>query len=129
MRKLTVKAVEASLKEKHGNFAAVARALGVSRVAVWSFVKRHGELQQLVHDLREAMKDNAESKLYAAVLKGEPWALRFFLQTQARDRGYVQRQEVVPVQEPEPEQPVKEVVVATREEARTPLALLEAQRN
>jgi hypothetical protein len=34
---------------------------------------------------------------------------------------------VVPVQQPEPEQPVREIVVATREEAATLLPLLQAQ--
>jgi hypothetical protein len=40
------------------------------------------------------MKDNAESALYSAVLGGEAWAVCFYLKTQAKDRGYVERQEM-----------------------------------
>jgi hypothetical protein len=37
------------------------------------------------------MKDDAESALYKAALAGEAWAVCFFLKTQAKDRGYVER--------------------------------------
>jgi hypothetical protein len=124
MAKLTVETVEAGMKEKSGNLAAVARALGCARQSVWAFVQKHDRLKELAHDLLEAMKDNAESSLHAAILRGEPWAICFFLKCRARDRGYVERQEVVPVEKPEPEQPVREIVVATREEAATLLPLL-----
>jgi hypothetical protein len=45
-------------------------------------------------DERESMKDDAESALYKAVLEGEPWAVKFFLSTQAKDRGYSLRTEL-----------------------------------
>ena len=94
MAKLTIKAVADALEEKGGNFAAVARALGVSRVAVWKFVQKHDDLKQLAHDQREGMKDNAESSLHKAIMNGEAWAVCFFLKTQAKDRGYIERKEV-----------------------------------
>jgi hypothetical protein len=93
MAKLKSDEVERKLKEVNGNFAAVGRALGVSRVAVWKFVRSRPALQAVATDLRETMKDNAESVLYAAVLAGEPWAIQFYLRTQAKDRGYVERTE------------------------------------
>jgi hypothetical protein len=39
------------------------------------------------------MIDNAESKLYAKVVEGDTTALIFFLKTQGRSRGYVEKQE------------------------------------
>jgi hypothetical protein len=90
---LTAKEVEAKLQELCGNMAAVARYFGVTRQAVWDFVHRRARLQQVAADIREGMKDHAESSLYAAVLRGEAWAVCFFLKTQARDRGYTERQE------------------------------------
>jgi hypothetical protein len=90
---ITSEGVAEKLKELHGNMAAVARVFGTSRNAVWSFVQHRPTLHKLVADVREAMKDNAESSLYSAVLRGEAWAVCFFLKAQARDRGYVERQD------------------------------------
>jgi hypothetical protein len=91
---LTAEAVEAQLKKLRGNLAAVARHFGCSRVSVWQFVQRRPTLRQVAHDERETMKDTAESALHKAVLKGEPWAVKFYLTTQAKDRGYTTRTEL-----------------------------------
>jgi hypothetical protein len=91
---LTIEGVEAKLKDLQGNMAAVARAFGCSRQAVWKFVQGRQTLLAVQHDLREGMKDHAESALHAALLRGEAWAVCFFLKTQAKDRGYVERQEM-----------------------------------
>ena len=42
---------------------------------------------------REKMIDNVESKLYQKALEGEGWAVCFFLKTQGKRRGYIERQE------------------------------------
>jgi hypothetical protein len=89
--------VAQQLRELHGNVAAVARACGVGRTAVCNFVRRRPQLQGVLKECREAMKDNAESALYRAVLAGEAWAVCFYLKTQAKDRGYVERAEIDPV--------------------------------
>src|SRR5262245_37198058 len=90
---LNAKDVEAKLRELHGNMAAVGRTFGVSRAAVFDFVKKRPGLRRVVHDCRESMKDLAESALYRAVIAGEAWAVTFFLKTQGRDRGYSERHE------------------------------------
>lgn len=94
MAVLKADAVSAALEQTSGNTAAAARLLGVSRGAVWKFIQSRPKLQEAVHDLRESMKDNAESGLHRAVLAGEAWAICFYLKTQAKDRGYVERSEV-----------------------------------
>jgi hypothetical protein len=43
--KLKTKDVELKLRELSGNYAAVARALGVTRQAIQHFVKRHPKLK------------------------------------------------------------------------------------
>lgn len=91
---LTAKEVEAKLRELHGNMAAVGRVFGVTRQAVYDFCKKRPSLMAVSADVREAMKDNGESALYAAVLRGEAWAVCFYLKTQAKDRGYTERQEL-----------------------------------
>jgi hypothetical protein len=91
---LTPEAVEQQLRKLRGNLAALGRHFGCTRNAVWKFVNRREALRQVAEDEREGLKDDAESALYRAVLKGEPWALKFFLSTQAKDRGYTTRTEV-----------------------------------
>jgi len=91
MKKLTAKLVETRLRKHDGNLAAVARASGVTRSAVDDYIRRRPALQQITRECRESMKDNAESTLYRAVIAGEAWAVCFFLKTQARDRGYVEK--------------------------------------
>jgi transcriptional/translational regulatory protein YebC/TACO1 len=90
---LTAANVTAALRKHNGNMAAAGRSFGVTRQAVFDFVKHHPSLRSVVTDCRESMKDDAESVLQRAVKKGEAWAVCFYLKTQAKDRGYVERQE------------------------------------
>ena len=89
--RITTKQVEAALIAMSGNVSASARSLGVSRNWVDTLIKRSEKLQQVVHDARQSMCDNAESALNRAVINGEAWAVCFTLKTQAKDRGYVER--------------------------------------
>jgi len=94
MRRVTNADVEQHIEPTKGNVAAIARALGTSRGTVWNRIQSSPALQALLADARETMLDNAESSLYRAVLNGEAWAVCFFLKTQGKGRGYVERQEV-----------------------------------
>ena len=94
MRRITNADVEQHIEPTKGNVAAIARALGTSRGTVWNRIQASPALQTLLSDARETMLDNAESALYRAVLGGEAWAVCFFLKTQGKRRGYVERQEV-----------------------------------
>lgn len=88
--KLKPDPVKAALLDLSGNTAAVARQFGVSRQAVQKFIEKHG-LREIAIEAKETMKDHVESALYRAALAGEAWAVCFFLKTQAKDRGYVER--------------------------------------
>ena len=90
---LTTELVEAKLREVGGNLAAVGRAFGVTRAAVHHFVHKRPKLLAAANDVREGMKDHAESALHRALMKGEAWAVCFFLKCQAKDRGYIERTE------------------------------------
>ena len=94
MAKLTNRGIAKLLIEKHGNQAAVAKAFGVSRSAVNIRILQSDHLRRICIEARETIKDHAESALHVALLRSEPWAVCFFLKCQAKDRGYVERQEV-----------------------------------
>lgn len=93
-KRLTKSKVKDLLKQAHGNYAAIARAYGVSRQAVRQFVERDAELAEMATEARETMLDNAESKLYTEAMAGNTAALIFLLKTQGKRRGYIERAEV-----------------------------------
>lgn len=95
--RLTCERVASQIEALHGNVSAVARDLGVSRPTLYAFIQRHPTLQSALREAREAMLDNAESALYRAVLAGKAWAVCFFLKTQGKGRGYIERAEVAGV--------------------------------
>lgn len=94
MRKISVADIEPLVSEYKGNVAAIARKLGVNRSTVWARVQESPNLKAALEDARETMLDNAESKLYANVLDGDTTSLIFFLKTQGRSRGYIEKQEI-----------------------------------
>lgn len=89
--------VAEELRRHRGNMAAVGRALGVTRSAVWKHVNANLELKEIVIECREAMKDAVENAFYEDCLKDNPayqTSRIFFLKTQCKDRDYVERQEI-----------------------------------
>lgn len=88
--------VAKALLDAHGFLSDAARALGCHRDTVASYVERHPEVAAARHTARESLKDLAEGQLVKAIRKSRPWAICFFLKTQAKDRGYTERTEIAP---------------------------------
>ena len=82
-----------ALTKSKGMVSVAARMLDVSQQAVRQRIARHPTLQQAIKDAREATTDVAELRLYERIQAGEGWAICFYLKTQAKDRGYVERTE------------------------------------
>lgn len=82
-----------ALTNAKGMVSVAARMLGLSQEAVRQRIKKYPTLQQVVKDAREATTDVAELRLYERIQAGEGWAICFYLKTQAKDRGYVERHE------------------------------------
>ena len=94
MTTLTIAGLEKAIQDKRGNLAAIGRQFGVTRQAVAKRVHGSAKLQKAWNEARETMLDNAETELYEQVLGGNIAALIFFLKTQGKSRGYVERQEL-----------------------------------
>lgn len=94
MKKLAIDELTAQLEKDKGNVSATARRFGVTRSTVYNRINESPALQRALVDARESMLDNAESVLYKKVLEGSTPELLFFLKTQGRNRGYVERQEI-----------------------------------
>lgn len=82
-----------ALRNSHGLKAPAARALGCHRNTVQEYCDRYPKIADVIQEERETMKDTGESALFKKVQEGEPWAVCFFLKTQAKDRGYIEKSE------------------------------------
>ena len=85
--------IEPLVDKYKGNIAAIARHFGVSRGTIYNRIKDSATLAVAVEDARETMLDNAESMLYKHIADNNLTALIFYLKTQGRERGYVEKLE------------------------------------
>lgn len=91
-----------ALRESKGFVEVAARALGVTGGTVRRAIAKWPRLAAVVAEEREARLDVAELALYAAVQRGQSWAVKFLLKTQGKTRGYVERQEIEHSVQPAP---------------------------
>ncbi len=94
---LKAELVAAALVQLSGNISAVAKRFGVSRASVQEMIAKNPNLQEVLGQARKTMVDNVESRFYADCLKDAPQyqtSRIFFLKTQAKDRGYIEKQEI-----------------------------------
>lgn len=62
---------------------------------IYDLMKRHPEIQETVQDAQELQLDTTELLLSREIDKGEPWAVLYYLKTQGRARGYIEKQDVM----------------------------------
>jgi predicted DNA-binding transcriptional regulator AlpA len=68
--------------------------VGIARKTFYEWCNTSDIFSQKVDEAKEAMVDFAESSLYKQIKDGNTSATIFFLKTQAKDRGYVERQDI-----------------------------------
>jgi len=93
-RRLSKKMVIEALKNKKGAVYLAAADLGCSHTAIYAYINKYPELQELKDQFDEEVTDIAELNLRKAVINADPWALKYQLSTKGKSRGYVERQEV-----------------------------------
>lgn len=86
-------AIEAARGSK-GFVTTVAKRLDCSRPTVYKLLEKYSTFRQALEDERETVKDFAEGKLFQQIDSGNITAIIFYLKTQAKDRGYIEKQEV-----------------------------------
>lgn len=87
------KIIEA-LKQTRGMITAAARVLGCERKTIYNAARSLPAVKQAIEEERELMLDFAEMQLFRAVNEREAWAVCFYLKTQGKVRGYIERQEM-----------------------------------
>lgn len=90
----TIKRVQSALVAAGGVVSDAAFLLGVKRETIAAMVTKHASLADTLARIKEGNKDFAESKLMAAMAKGEAWAICFYLKCHGKDRGYIERPKV-----------------------------------
>lgn len=91
--KLKIKETIKAVKESKGMLSAAADKLGVDYTTLWRYSKKYPAVQEAIDNQREAVTDIAELKLFQSIRRGEAWAVCFYLKTQGKRRGYVERME------------------------------------
>ena len=87
------KAVLQALEQTLGVVTAACQQAGVGRTQYYQWLKEDPEFLQDVKDLKNVAKDFVESQLFKQIKDGNTSATIFYLKTQAKDRGYVERME------------------------------------
>jgi hypothetical protein len=87
----TAEQVVEALKATGGLSHLAADRLGCSARSIRRYAQRYDSVRECVEHERGKRLDVAEAALWRAVLAGEAWAVCFFLKTQGKERGYVER--------------------------------------
>jgi len=83
-----------ALKETNGLLTMAADKSGIGYRTVCRYVAEFPSVKEAAQDAKEAMLDFAEGKLYSKIRDGDNTAIIFYLKTQGKSRGYIERQEV-----------------------------------
>ncbi len=96
MAKLSRKKVRSAIPNTFGIMSVIAKTCGVARSSLHIFLNKpkNSDLLKEIELEKENMKDVGENRLGAAMIRGEKWAVKFFLERRARDRGYGSKQEI-----------------------------------
>ena len=87
----TAQQVAEALTRAKGFVSVAAKNLGCNDSTVRNYIERYAMCKQAVLDSREQMIDIAEGRLYQNINEGDNTAIIFFLKTQAKHRGYIEK--------------------------------------
>jgi len=90
---ITAEQMITAIKEAKGFVTKASDILGISRNTFYVYLRRYATAQQALEDTREKRHEWVESKLMKAIEADNLTAIIFYLKTQAKHLGYVERQE------------------------------------
>lgn len=76
------------------HIAKTCRATNIGRTTIYLWRDNDPVFKQDLKDAKEEQKDDAEDALQRAIRENNITALIFFLKTQCKDRGYIERSEI-----------------------------------
>ena len=90
LKRLMLDALEKSL----GVVTTACRSAGISRSTHYKWIDEDEEYKKNYESVKDIAIDFAESQLHKQISKGNAVSTIFFLKTQGKKRGYVERQEI-----------------------------------
>lgn len=85
----------AALAANSGIVASACRAANVSRMTYYRYYNEDADFKEKADDVKELQKDFAESLILKKMKEGDTTMIIFYAKTQMKDRGYVERRELV----------------------------------
>ena len=76
-----------------GIITKIAERVGCAWHTAKKYITEYSTVAEVYQDECERVLDVGETRLIEAVDEGEPWAVKFFLSTKGKHRGYVERSE------------------------------------
>lgn len=92
-REETKERIIAAIRKANGLLTLVAKTTGLHYTTVKNYVHDYAEVKQAVIESKEKMLDFAESKLWEKIEAGDNTMIIFYLKTQGKARGYIERSE------------------------------------
>lgn len=83
-----------ALRTTKGRRYRAAQQLGCDVRTIYRAAEKYPAVAELLTGYRGHDTDRVEDVLVERALAGDPWAVCFYLKTQAKDRGYTERQEL-----------------------------------
>lgn len=92
--KYTAAQIIEALQATKGMVSIAAKKLSCAPDTVYRYIREYPTVAAAQKQEREATTDIAELALFKAIQQGEAWAVCFYLKTQGKARGYVERTEI-----------------------------------
>lgn len=77
-----------ALVETKGFVYQAAKLLKTSGTTIRNYVNEYSEIKEALDNIRGERTDIVEGILWAAIMRGEKWAVMLYLKSHAKDRGY-----------------------------------------
>ena len=88
------KAMLEALTKSLGIVTSACKSVGINRDTHYEWLKNDEQYKAEVESLKDVALDFAESQLHKKMQSGSDTAIIFFLKTQGKKRGYIEKQEI-----------------------------------
>jgi len=81
-----------ALRATYGIVSEAAKIVGIEKKTHYNWLHSDEEYRRAVEEVKETVKDFVEGKLLECIQERDTTAIIFYLKTQAKDRGYAERE-------------------------------------
>jgi len=92
--KYTKEQVQQAIQNSGGFVSVVSANLQCTRKTIYNYLDKYPELKEILQDIKEQYLDMAEAKLIEKIRAGATPELLFYLKTQGKSRGYIEKQQI-----------------------------------